>query len=92
MFSIKNLFDQAANIKMHNHIFELIEEQISYDISRSFSAQAQNDTGKTNEVTHRMTRGLSFSADKMDDIQAAGLQGGLQGYFGFIDFVQLQVK
>lgn len=74
------MFETAGRIKRHNHILELIEDQISYDLSRSFHSQVL--TGKD----------LLF-APSTESLDGIGAQGeGLQGYFNFIDFVQLQVK
>lgn len=58
---------------------EVIEQQISYDLSRSFH--------NSNIANNReATRSMSIHSDK-DDI---GSSGALHGYFQFIDFVQLQ--
>lgn len=72
----------AKRIKLHNHIMEMIEEQISYDLSRTFQG-----SGGRGSSENDIRRSRSGSAGGEDDPVSAS---ALHGYFQFIDFVQLQ--
>lgn len=82
---------------MHNRILDMVGEQISYDLSRSFhaagSSNSSNDPKSVSEILRSNSLALGHSAlggkgHKDDDVGGSALHG----YFHFIDFVQLQVS
>lgn len=88
----QQLLETAQRIKIHNSILEVIEEQISYDLSRSFDANAISSSEAVNRLRSSSTAVESFDKTDEGTSAGAGSGGALHGLFQFIDFVQLQVS